>query len=82
MAEQTTKTTKTTAGGATRPAKVNQYEGMFLLGQGAAQDQTAALNLIRGMIERATLHGGQLQAGPRTGGGFTVRALLPYRGAS
>lgn len=37
---------------------------------------------IRGMSERASLHGGQLEAGPRTGGGFTVRALLPYGGAS
>ena len=37
---------------------------------------------IRGMTERATLHGGRLEAGPRTGGGFTVRALLPYGGAS
>ena len=55
MAEQTT--TTTTAAGATRPAKVNQYEGMFLLGQAAAQDQPAALNLVRGMIER---HAGQI----------------------
>ena len=52
MAEQTT-----TAAGATRPAKVNQYEGMFLLGQAATQDQPAALNLVRGMIER---HAGQI----------------------
>lgn len=37
---------------------------------------------IRGMTERATLHGGRLEAGPRAGGGFTVRALLPYGGAS
>jgi signal transduction histidine kinase len=37
---------------------------------------------IRGMTERATLHGGRLEAGPRSGGGFTVRAVLPYGGAS
>ena len=37
---------------------------------------------IRGMTERASLHGGRLEAGPRAGGGFTVRALLPYGGAS
>jgi signal transduction histidine kinase len=37
---------------------------------------------IRGMTERATLHGGRLEAGPRVGGGYAVRALLPYGGAS
>ncbi|GAB6899542.1 sensor histidine kinase [Kineosporia succinea] len=31
-----------------------------------------------GMRERATLYGGQLEAGPRQGGGFGVRAYLPY----
>jgi signal transduction histidine kinase len=34
---------------------------------------------LRGMHERATLHGGRLEAGPRTGGGFGVHAALPYR---
>jgi signal transduction histidine kinase len=33
---------------------------------------------LRGMRERATLHGGRLDAGPRTGGGFGVHAALPY----
>lgn len=33
---------------------------------------------VRGMVERATLHGGRLEAGPRTGGGFGVHAALPY----
>jgi signal transduction histidine kinase len=32
---------------------------------------------IAGMAERAALLGGQLAAGPRPGGGFQVRALLP-----
>ena len=36
---------------------------------------------LRGMVERAQLHGGRLTAGPRSGGGFAVQALLPYRGA-
>jgi signal transduction histidine kinase len=33
---------------------------------------------VRGMRERATLHGGHLEAGPRPGGGFGVHAALPY----
>ncbi|WP_432519717.1 sensor histidine kinase [Kineococcus sp. SYSU DK006] len=31
-----------------------------------------------GMGERARLHGGAVTAGPRPGGGFSVRATLPY----
>jgi nitrate/nitrite-specific signal transduction histidine kinase len=34
------------------------------------------LGLI-GMRERAALHGGQLTAGPASGGGFAVRVKLP-----
>jgi signal transduction histidine kinase len=30
-----------------------------------------------GMTERATLIGGRLEAGPRVGGGYAVRAWLP-----
>lgn len=33
---------------------------------------------IPGMTERATLYGGRLSAGPVPGGGFAVRAHLPY----
>ena len=33
---------------------------------------------VRGMAERARLHGGRLEAGPRAGGGFGVHAALPY----
>jgi signal transduction histidine kinase len=33
---------------------------------------------IRGMVERAQLHGGRLEAGPRHSGGFGVHAALPY----
>jgi signal transduction histidine kinase len=36
---------------------------------------------LRGMVERAALHGGRLTAGPRHGGGFGVQAVLPYRTA-
>jgi signal transduction histidine kinase len=33
---------------------------------------------LRGMRERASLHGGRLEAGARPGGGFGVHAALPY----
>jgi signal transduction histidine kinase len=33
---------------------------------------------VRGMRERALLHGGRLEAGPRPAGGFGVHAALPY----
>ncbi|TFV53818.1 sensor histidine kinase [Blastococcus sp. TF02A-35] len=33
---------------------------------------------VLGMRERAQLHGGRLEAGPRHGGGFGVHAALPY----
>jgi signal transduction histidine kinase len=37
---------------------------------------------IAGMRERAVALGGQLEAGKRAGGGFLVRASLPFGGAS
>ena len=37
---------------------------------------------ILGMRERATALGGQLEAGPRPGGGFRVKATLPLDGAA
>ncbi len=36
---------------------------------------------LLGMRERVGVYGGSLSAGPRTGGGFTVVAELPYREA-
>ena len=45
-------------------------------GASAASQNSGGLGLI-GMRERAALHGGQLTAGPRSGGGFAVRATLP-----
>jgi signal transduction histidine kinase len=49
-------------------------------GRGAAsmvQPSPGGQGLV-GMSERARLHGGSVSSGPRTGGGFSVRAVLPY----
>jgi signal transduction histidine kinase len=35
-----------------------------------------------GMRERVAVHGGQFSAGPRLGGGWQVRAVVPVRGAA
>ena len=51
-------------------------------GAGLNGIDTAGGQGIRGMTERATLYGGRLEAGPRAGGGYVVRAELPYGGAS
>ena len=48
-------------------------------GRGAATALSAVgagIGLI-GMRERVEIYGGQLTSGPREGGGFTVRAILP-----
>jgi signal transduction histidine kinase len=47
-------------------------------GHGVADPSSTlgGLGLI-GMRERASLHGGQLTAGPAAGGGFAVRVKLP-----
>ncbi len=50
-------------------------------GRGASalvQDPGAGGQGLRGMAERARLHGGSVTAGPRPGGGFCVRATLPH----
>jgi signal transduction histidine kinase len=55
-------------------------------GRGAAPAATrsgaggAGLGTI-GMRERAAVHGGDLEAGPRAGGGYRVAARLPYQAA-
>jgi signal transduction histidine kinase len=46
-------------------------------GRGAETSGDAMGHGLQGMHERVAIHGGVLSAGPRTTGGFTVRASLP-----
>jgi signal transduction histidine kinase len=51
-------------------------------GRGAgAEPGDGAGQGLRGMAERAELHRGHLEAGPRPGGGWRVHAVLPLRDA-
>lgn len=47
-------------------------------GPGSQAHRNGGHGLV-GMRERAALYGGRLEAAPRAGGGFLVRALLPIR---
>jgi signal transduction histidine kinase len=51
-------------------------------GSGAATDASPDGNGLRGIAERVTVLGGSLDAGPRAGGGFGVRAMLPITALS
>jgi signal transduction histidine kinase len=49
---------------------------------GEASGRTGRGHGLIGMRERAAVFGGELQAGPRSQGGFAVRASIPLDGAS
>lgn len=51
-------------------------------GPGFADQQPGTGSGLVGMRERVALHGGAFIAGPATGGGFRVRAVLPLAGGS
>jgi signal transduction histidine kinase len=46
-------------------------------GRGGSGGGSGSGNGIRGMKERASALGGELEAGPKPGGGFRVKASLP-----
>ena len=50
-------------------------------GRGVADDEDRAGFGLVGMRERAALYGGALDAGPRSGGGYALRARLPFERA-
>lgn len=51
-------------------------------GRGAARTDMNGGHGLVGMRERAALFGGELEAGTRAGGGYTLRAVLPLEGGA
>jgi signal transduction histidine kinase len=57
--------------------RVRQGDWIAVTDDGHGRTGSSAGHGLVGMRERATLYGGTFEAGPRTGGGFRVRASLP-----
>src|SRR3954471_12750745 len=83
--------TNTLKHGHAATARVDLRFGEEMLDVEIVDDGTAAAGAgglpgrghgLIGMRERAAVFGGELQAGPRSGGGFAVRATIPLDGAS
>ncbi|MDN5797247.1 MAG: histidine kinase [Intrasporangium sp.] len=57
------------------------YAEVEILDDGRARPGTGGSGLgLLGMRERVTLHGGEVEAGPRAVGGYRVRVRLPIKG--
>jgi signal transduction histidine kinase len=83
--------TNTLKHGHAATARVDLRFGAHVLEVEIVDDGTAAAQAnartgrghgLIGMRERAAVFGGELQAGPRSGGGFAVRVSIPLDGAS
>lgn len=83
--------TNTLKHGHAATVRVDLRIGEHVLDVEIVDDGTAAIEAngrtgrghgLIGMRERAAVFGGELQAGPRSQGGFAVRASIPFDGAS
>ena len=62
-------------------ALLDSQDDLSVIGEAGtgAEDASGTGSGLLGMAERAAALGGQLDAGPRPGGGFRVAARLPVR---